>query len=190
MDFMSDQLADGRRIRVLNILDDFSRRCLASEVDTSLPGLRVCRVLDELVTRHGSPISLLVDNGPEFSGKALDEWRTGMASVSTLSLPANPHKTRITISHQSSLQGSTTNLGSCQLKLPEKPIHSHENWPKQRGQVTGANTPSPLTLTSMWKNQARITTDAANTMKAPTRTQRNDRVSTNPVSSNRSVPSC
>ena len=74
MDFMSDQLADGRRIRVLNILDDFSRRCLASEVDTSLPGLRVCRVLDELVTRHGSPISLLVDNGPEFSGKALDEW--------------------------------------------------------------------------------------------------------------------
>ncbi|MQG58009.1 MAG: transposase family protein [SAR202 cluster bacterium] len=44
MDFMSDQLADGRRIRVLNVLDDFSRRCLASEVDTSLPGLRVCRV--------------------------------------------------------------------------------------------------------------------------------------------------
>ena len=74
MDFMSDQLADGRRIRVLNVLDDFSRRCLASEVDTSLPGLRVCRLLDELVTRHGRPGSLLVDNGPEFSGKALDEW--------------------------------------------------------------------------------------------------------------------
>jgi len=74
MDFMSDQLANGRRIRVLNILDDFSRRCLANEVDTSLPGLRVCRVLDGLVTCHGSPVSLLVDNGPEFSGKALDEW--------------------------------------------------------------------------------------------------------------------
>ena len=74
MDFMSDQLADGRRIRVLNVLDDFSRRCLASEVDTSLPGLRVCRVLDVLVKSHGLPISLLLDNGPEFSGKALDEW--------------------------------------------------------------------------------------------------------------------
>ena len=49
MDFVSDQLANGRRIRVLNVLDDFSRRCLAAEVDSSLPGLRVCRVLDRLV---------------------------------------------------------------------------------------------------------------------------------------------
>ena len=73
MDFVSDQLADGRRIRVLNVLDDFSRRCLAAEVDTSLPGLRVCRVLDQLVSRHGKPETLLVDNGPEFTGKALDE---------------------------------------------------------------------------------------------------------------------
>tara|TARA_B100001964_G_scaffold195692_1_gene219881 strand:- start:268 stop:1131 length:864 start_codon:yes stop_codon:yes gene_type:complete len=74
MDFVSDQLADGRRIRVLNVLDDFSRRCLAAEVDTSLPGLRVCRVLDQLVSHHGKPQALLVDNGPEFTGKALDEW--------------------------------------------------------------------------------------------------------------------
>jgi len=54
MDFVSDQLANGRRIRVLNVLDDFSRRCLAAEVDTSLPGLRVCRVLDRLVSHHGN----------------------------------------------------------------------------------------------------------------------------------------
>ena len=73
MDFVSDQLANGRRIRVLNVLDDFSRRCLAAEVDTSLPGLRVCRVLDRLVALHGNPEALLVDNGPEFAGKALDE---------------------------------------------------------------------------------------------------------------------
>ena len=73
MDFMSDQLADGRRLRVLNVLDDFSRRCLAAEVDTSLPGLRVCRVLEQLVSHHGKPEALLVDNGPEFTGKALDE---------------------------------------------------------------------------------------------------------------------
>jgi putative transposase len=74
MDFVSDQLANGRRIRVLNVLDDFSRRCLAAEVDSSLPGLRVCRVLDRLVSHHGKPETLLVDNGPEFTGKALDEW--------------------------------------------------------------------------------------------------------------------
>ena len=74
MDFVSDQLANGRRIRVLNVLDDFSRRCLAAEVDTSLPGLRVCRVLDRLVSHHGKTEALLVDNGPDFAGKALDEW--------------------------------------------------------------------------------------------------------------------
>jgi putative transposase len=55
------------------VLDDFSRRCLAAEVDTSLPGLRVCRVLEQLVSHHGKPEALLVDNGPEFTGKALDE---------------------------------------------------------------------------------------------------------------------
>ena len=71
---MSDQLTDGCRLRILNVLDDFSRRYLASEVDTSLPGLRVCRVLNQLTAIHGRPRSLLVDNGPEFTGKALDEW--------------------------------------------------------------------------------------------------------------------
>jgi len=56
------------------VLDDFSRRRLAAEVDTSLPGLRVCRVLEQLVSHHGKPEALLVDNGPEFTGKPLDEW--------------------------------------------------------------------------------------------------------------------
>jgi putative transposase len=74
MDFMSDQLANRRRIRVLNVIDDCTRRCLASVVDTSISGVYVCRVLDQLVAIHGTPEALLVDNGPEFRGKALDEW--------------------------------------------------------------------------------------------------------------------
>lgn len=74
MDFMSDQLADGRKIRLLNVVDDFTRECLAIEVDTSLSGWRVTRVLDRLVRRHGHPQRLVMDNGPEFTGKALDRW--------------------------------------------------------------------------------------------------------------------
>lgn len=74
MDFVQDALADGRRIRVLNVMDDFTRECLASEVDTSIPGLRVARVLERIVTERGKPESLLSDNGPEFVGKALDRW--------------------------------------------------------------------------------------------------------------------
>lgn len=74
MDFMSDQLADGRKIRVLNVVDDFTRQCLAMEVDTSLGGWRVARVLDCLVAQRGHPERIVTDNGPEFTGKALDRW--------------------------------------------------------------------------------------------------------------------
>ncbi|MCL4144477.1 UNVERIFIED_CONTAM: hypothetical protein GTU68_063228 [Idotea baltica] len=74
MDFMSDQLADGRRIRTLNIVDDHTRECLATEVDTSLSGHRVCRVLDRLTADRGHPKRILTDNGPEFISKALDRW--------------------------------------------------------------------------------------------------------------------
>ena len=74
MDFMQDVLADGRRFRVLNVLDTVSRECLAIEVDTSLPGQRVVRVLDRLVAWYGSPKQITIDNGPEFASQALDAW--------------------------------------------------------------------------------------------------------------------
>ena len=74
MDFMADTLADGRGFRTLNIVDDFTRECVAIEVDRSLPGLRVVRVLDRLAETIGLPNLLVMDNGPEFSGRALDTW--------------------------------------------------------------------------------------------------------------------
>jgi putative transposase len=74
IDFMVDTLADGRGFRTLNIVDDFTRECLAIEVDRSLPGLRVVRVLDRLAETIGLPDVLVMDNGPEFSGRALDRW--------------------------------------------------------------------------------------------------------------------
>jgi putative transposase len=74
MDFMRDTLADGRPFRTLNIVDDFTRECLAIEVDRSLPGARVVRVLDRLHARCGVPAIIVVDNGPEFVGRALDAW--------------------------------------------------------------------------------------------------------------------
>jgi putative transposase len=74
MDFVSDGLVDGRRLRCLNIVDDFTKECLAIEVDTSLPGRRVVNVLQRLADSRGLPKSVTIDNGPEFAGKALDEW--------------------------------------------------------------------------------------------------------------------
>jgi putative transposase len=74
MDFVSDGLADGCRLRCLNIVDDFTKECLAIEVDTSLPGSRVVSVLERLAEMRGLPLSVTVDNGPEFAGKVLNEW--------------------------------------------------------------------------------------------------------------------
>ena len=71
---MSDQLADGRRFRLLNVVDDFTRECLAVEVDSSLSGQRVTRVLERLCVVRGRPERLVSDNGPEFTGQAVDSW--------------------------------------------------------------------------------------------------------------------
>ena len=74
MDFVTDSLVTGRRFRALTIVDDFSRECLAIEVDTSLGGQRVVAVLDRLAEVRGLPEVITIDNGPEFTGRALDEW--------------------------------------------------------------------------------------------------------------------
>lgn len=74
MDFVSDGLGDGRKFRSLNIVDDYSRECVAAEVDTSIPGARVVRVLEQLREQRGLPQVLVTDNGPEFAGQTLDVW--------------------------------------------------------------------------------------------------------------------
>jgi putative transposase len=74
MDFMSDSLVDSRRFRLLNIIDDYNRESLWIEVDTSLPSLRVIRVLDRLLEMRGKPKRIRVDNGPEFVSDRLQLW--------------------------------------------------------------------------------------------------------------------
>jgi putative transposase len=74
MDFVSDNLFNGRRFRVLTVVDNFSRECPVMEADHSLTGQRVARVLDRIALVRGLPQIITVDNGPEFISKALDLW--------------------------------------------------------------------------------------------------------------------
>jgi putative transposase len=74
MDFVADTLGDGRTFRVLNIVDDFSREAVAIEVGRSIPGSRVVRVLEKVARRRGLPSRIVVDNGPEFTSRVLDQW--------------------------------------------------------------------------------------------------------------------
>jgi putative transposase len=73
-DFVADTLCDGRKLRCLAIVDDYSRECLVLEVDTSITGRRVAAVLERLADLRGLPLSITVDHGPEFEGQVLDAW--------------------------------------------------------------------------------------------------------------------
>lgn len=74
MDFVHDNLASGRAFRILTIIDEWSRECPAMEVDTSLSGNRVVRVLERLKLERGLPEEIGVDQGTEFTSKALTKW--------------------------------------------------------------------------------------------------------------------
>ena len=74
LDFVSDRLADGRAFRTLTVVDDFLKRCPTLEVDTSITGARVTRALDRAIEIHGKPDRLIMDNGPEFTSRAMIEW--------------------------------------------------------------------------------------------------------------------
>lgn len=90
MDFISDALSTGRKFRSLNIVDDYNRECLAAEVDTSLTGARVVRVLERLREERGLPQTLVLDNGPEFAGRALDVWAYGRSVKLHFIAPGKP----------------------------------------------------------------------------------------------------
>ena len=74
MDFVHDSLWNGRKLRALTMVDIFTKESLRIEVDTSISGERVVRVLDRIVEARGLPEAITVDNGPEFRSKALDKW--------------------------------------------------------------------------------------------------------------------
>ena len=74
MDFMHDNLGDGRQYRLFNVLDDFNREGLGIEVDLSLPSARVIRPLEQIIEWRGKPKAIRCDNGPEYLSGDLQEW--------------------------------------------------------------------------------------------------------------------
>ena len=74
LDFVSDQLTDGRRFRILTVVDDCTRECLALVADTSLSGIRVARELDRLMIERGKPKMVVSDNGSELTSNAILTW--------------------------------------------------------------------------------------------------------------------
>ncbi|HWW25449.1 MAG TPA: integrase core domain-containing protein, partial [Caulobacter sp.] len=74
LDFVSDQMTDGRRFRILTVIDNCTRECLALVADTSLSGARVARELDAVIAQHGRPGAIVSDNGTEYTSNAILAW--------------------------------------------------------------------------------------------------------------------
>lgn len=109
MDFMSDSLVDGRKFRVLTIVDNFSRVSPALEVDFSLTGERVVEVLERLAKTSGLPKSIRVDNGTEFASKTVDEWAYKNGVKLEFSRPGKPTDNGYIESFNGKLRGECLN---------------------------------------------------------------------------------
>jgi putative transposase len=85
MDFIIDGLATGRMVRILSVVDAYTRECLALEADTSLGSGRVTRVLERLIGERGRPENLRTDNGPEFTSRRMlgwaEDWKVGLVHI-------------------------------------------------------------------------------------------------------------
>lgn len=92
MDFMHDQLSDGRSFRLFNVIDDFNREGLGIEVDLSLPTTRVIRALDQIIEWRGAPGTIRCDNGPEYISGALLAWAETHGITIRYTQPGNPQQ--------------------------------------------------------------------------------------------------
>ena len=103
--FVSDCLAAAPRFRILVVVDDFTRECLAAVADTSISGHAVARELDRLLAVRGAPMTIVSDNGPELTSRAF--WHGPIAPVSP-GTPSRPASRRKTLSSRASSAGCAT----------------------------------------------------------------------------------
>ena len=90
MDFVSDALFDGRRLRALTVVDAYTREALAIDVDQGIKGEQVVEAMDRIASIRGTPRAIRVDNGPEFISKALDRWAYENGVTLDFSRPGKP----------------------------------------------------------------------------------------------------
>lgn len=92
MDFMSDALEDGRKSRMLTIMDDYNRECLMIDCGISIPAMRVIRVLERIIEQRGKPEQIRMDNGPEFTSHVFNQWCEERRIRQLFIQPGKPHQ--------------------------------------------------------------------------------------------------
>lgn len=94
---MHDQFGSGRRFRILNVIDDVTKECLAAIPDTSLSGRRVARELDAIIARRGKPALIVSDHGTEFTANAMLTWTQGARVAWHFIAPGKPMRGTVSV---------------------------------------------------------------------------------------------
>ncbi len=125
LDFVSDQLTDGRRFRILAVVDDCTRECLALVADSSLSGLRVARELDAIIRQRGKrPDTIVSDNGTEYTSNAILQWADSTGIGWHYIAPGKPQQNGFIERLASPAFGSTA---ACETSCSTKPCS--DRWP-------------------------------------------------------------
>ena len=157
MDFVHDRLVNGRWFRSLTIVDDFTRECLAIEVDRSLTGARVVDVLTQLAQGRSLPRTIVVDNGPEFAGRILDAWAYRRGITLAFIQPGKPTQNAFIESFNSRLRDECLNahwfVTVTEAQLTIEHWRGDYNTQRPHGSL-GLRTPSEFA--SLWKEDTPV----------------------------------
>lgn len=159
MDFVSDVVGSGRRIRALTIVDECTREALAIEVDTSISGERVARVLERIVRERGGPSEIITDNGPEFTSLAMDRWAHGNGVKLHFIQPGKPTQNCYVESFNGRFRDECLNE-NCFLSLGDA-RRRIEDWRRDYNEVRGHSSLGRMTPAEY---RATFNQDAALTM--------------------------
>jgi putative transposase len=126
IDFVTDALVEGRRIRVLTVIDNYTRECLALEVAGSLPSPAVTAALDRAISRYGKPNVITCDNGPEFTANHFDAWAYARGIKIDFIAPGKPIQNALCESFNGSFRDECLNASWFQTLVQAR--HQIESW--------------------------------------------------------------
>ena len=154
LDFQFDQTRDGKALKLLNVIDEFTRECLAIEVERSITADEVVNLLDRLVTQRGVPCYLRCDNGPEFAAYAIADWCRFQGSATVFIDPGSPWQNAWIESFNSRLRDEFLNgqlfdslLEARVLLADWREEYNHERLHSSHGYLT------PIEFNEAWNQQ-------------------------------------
>ena len=159
MDFMSDALQSGRKLRTFNLIDDFNREALAIEIDTSLPAQRIIRVLEQVISWRGKPKRIRVDNGPEFISIILGTWCEEKGIKLQFIQPGKPTQNayieRFNGSYRKDVLDAYLFENVAQLRMLTEEFMEDYNYDRPHDSL-GGRSPADMLAVDLWKTSKRV----------------------------------